>query len=222
MSGEWVIECHSCSCELTGFTNEQEAWKRWSQRSLSYETAEAAVPAKDIALSLRELADKLPTQPVHLGLLQQALRGGAAEIEQLCSRAQPHETPSRGLSSDSGMLVCYTPCKAHMGLPFTLRVGYAPPPKSICPVCHPPDVAGPNIRHEGGVPVCGWCGFAMIVEGPRQCCPQGIAWDRDSTYLLQQEPEGRLPQMIAQRREQLRVEAEQQEKASDSGEGSDG
>jgi len=42
--------------------------------------------SKDVALSLREMADKLPKQPVHLGLLQQALRGGAADIEQL--RAQ--------------------------------------------------------------------------------------------------------------------------------------
>jgi len=35
MSGEWVIECHSCSCELTGFASEQEAWQRWNVRGNS-------------------------------------------------------------------------------------------------------------------------------------------------------------------------------------------
>lgn len=50
------------------------------------------IPSKDVALRLRELADDLPTKPVHLGLLQQALRGGAAEIEQLRARVTPSET----------------------------------------------------------------------------------------------------------------------------------
>lgn len=42
---------------------------------------------------------------------------------------------------------------------------------------------GANIRHEGGVPVCGWCGFAMITNEPRQCCSQGRAYDAASTFL---------------------------------------
>lgn len=32
LSGEWVIECHDCSCELTGFSSEQDAWKCWNDR----------------------------------------------------------------------------------------------------------------------------------------------------------------------------------------------
>ena len=30
----WVIECHSCSCELTGFATEQDAWERWNKRAV--------------------------------------------------------------------------------------------------------------------------------------------------------------------------------------------
>lgn len=30
------------------------------------------------------------------------------------------------------------PCAKHQGLPFTMSVGYAPPPKSVCPICEPP------------------------------------------------------------------------------------
>jgi len=29
---EWVIECHDCSCELTGFASSQDAWKAWNGR----------------------------------------------------------------------------------------------------------------------------------------------------------------------------------------------
>lgn len=43
---------------------------------------------------------------------------------------------------------------------------------------------GANIRHEGAIPVCGWCGFALIVEGPRQCCKEGAEYDRASTYRV--------------------------------------
>lgn len=31
-SGEWVIECHTCSCELTGFASQTDAWTRWNTR----------------------------------------------------------------------------------------------------------------------------------------------------------------------------------------------
>lgn len=31
---EWVIECHGCSCELTGFETEQDAWERWNRRAV--------------------------------------------------------------------------------------------------------------------------------------------------------------------------------------------
>lgn len=41
---------------------------------------------------------------------------------------------------------------------------------------------GANIRHEGGVPVCGWCGFALITNQPRKCCEQGAEYDKSSTY----------------------------------------
>jgi hypothetical protein len=36
---------------------------------------------------------------------------------------------------------------------------------------------GPNIRYEGAVAVCGWCGFALIVAGPRECCEKGREFD---------------------------------------------
>lgn len=42
----------------------------------------------DIAARLRALADDLPKKPVHLGLLQQALCGGAAEVERLRAEAE--------------------------------------------------------------------------------------------------------------------------------------
>lgn len=49
---------------------------------------------------------------------------------------------------------------------------------------------GANIRHDGAIPICGWCGFALIVGGPRGCCEQGRAYDSASTYaLLPTEPE---------------------------------
>jgi hypothetical protein len=32
-AGEWVIECHSCPCELTGFATQADAWKAWDQRA---------------------------------------------------------------------------------------------------------------------------------------------------------------------------------------------
>lgn len=32
----------------------------------------------------------------------------------------------------------YFPCTQHMGLPFTMTVGFAPPTKSVCPICEPP------------------------------------------------------------------------------------
>lgn len=53
--------------------------------------------SKDVALSLREMADKLPKQPVHLGLLQQALRGGAADIEQLRAQVERLTVENRTL-----------------------------------------------------------------------------------------------------------------------------
>lgn len=50
---------------------------------------------------------------------------------------------------------------------------------------------GANIRHEGGIPICGWCGFALIVGGPRQCCKEGANYDKDSTYS--RPPQGEKP-----------------------------
>jgi hypothetical protein len=44
------------------------------------------------------------------------------------------------------------------------------------------DAPNPGIRHENGIAVCAWCGFAMVSNEPRQCCPKGIAYDKDSTY----------------------------------------
>lgn len=36
----WVIECHSCPCELSFFTSETEAWAAWNKRP-SHETLSA-------------------------------------------------------------------------------------------------------------------------------------------------------------------------------------
>ena len=44
------------------------------------------------------------------------------------------------------------------------------------------ETPGPNFRHEGGLLLCGWCGFVILVSGPRQCCERGKAWDANSTY----------------------------------------
>lgn len=38
----------------------------------------------------------------------------------------------------------------------------------------------PNICHQGGIAICGFCGFALIVAGPRECCDQGRAEDHPS------------------------------------------
>jgi hypothetical protein len=54
-----------------------------------------------------------------------------------------------------------------------------------CPDCASENL-GANIRHEGGVPICGWCGFALIVNTPRKCCSQGAAYDSASTYAVPQ------------------------------------
>ena len=35
LSGEWVIECHGCPCELTGFDSETAAWRRWNMREVA-------------------------------------------------------------------------------------------------------------------------------------------------------------------------------------------
>lgn len=35
-----------------------------------------------------------------------------------------------------------------------------------------------NIRRiTGGPDTCGYCGFALVVAGPRQCCPEGSKAD---------------------------------------------
>jgi hypothetical protein len=35
-------------------------------------------------------------------------------------------------------MVCYSPCDKHRGLSFTMTIGYAPPIKTVCPICEPP------------------------------------------------------------------------------------
>lgn len=45
-----------------------------------------------------------------------------------------------------------------------------------------PPSAGANIRVEHGVAVCGYCGFALITNLPRDCCAHGRAYDAASTY----------------------------------------
>lgn len=52
-SGEWVIECHGCSCELTGFDSQQEAWDSWNIRPSAPETSEAPTIKDEILESFR-------------------------------------------------------------------------------------------------------------------------------------------------------------------------
>jgi hypothetical protein len=37
-----------------------------------------------------------------------------------------------------------------------------------------------NIRRIGGGTACGFCGFALVVDGPRQCCKQGSQADGEA------------------------------------------
>ena len=53
----------------------------------------------------------------------------AEEIERL------REENRRLLTGDR---VVYFPCKEHMGMPFTMTVGFAPPTMCKCPICEPP------------------------------------------------------------------------------------
>ena len=55
LSGEWVIECHGCSCELTGFGSETEAWARWNKRP-AVETSERT-PARNMPQAQGKGAD---------------------------------------------------------------------------------------------------------------------------------------------------------------------
>lgn len=50
---------------------------------------------------------------------------------------------------------------------------------------------GANIRHDGGIAICGWCGFALITNEPRQCCPQGQAYDAASTFRASEKASGK-------------------------------
>lgn len=40
------------------------------------------------------------------------------------------------------------------------------------------DLKARGLAREGGVLICDYCGFAIIVEGPRECCPKGITHDQ--------------------------------------------
>lgn len=73
-SGQWVIECGSCSCELTGFASQQDAWACWNKRPapetpqptskelallLCRAAGWLAVPEGESAKSTRELIERL-------------------------------------------------------------------------------------------------------------------------------------------------------------------
>lgn len=65
-SGEWVIECHSCSCELTGFASEQDAWKTWNGRwnPTPVETNDHTEEiVREFMLQLEELPEPDQAQP---------------------------------------------------------------------------------------------------------------------------------------------------------------
>jgi len=60
-SGEWVIECHSCPCELTGFATETEAWTRWNKRAELPESLRDPIKSMERG---RELLDSWGPTPV--------------------------------------------------------------------------------------------------------------------------------------------------------------
>lgn len=96
-SGQWVIECGSCSCELTGFASQQDAWACWNKRPAPETPQPAskelalllcraagwlAVPEGESAKSTRELIERLVAAvkahayetPVQPGELEQLRR----------------------------------------------------------------------------------------------------------------------------------------------------
>lgn len=70
----------------------------------------------------------------------------ATPIETPVHRKWPGEPPHCP-SCDCGIdktgvrpTICYYPCAAHLGIPWTMTVGWSPPIKSVCPICEPPTV----------------------------------------------------------------------------------
>ena len=45
----------------------------------------------------------------------------------------------------TGPVVVYSPCKKHIGTPWTMtaRCRTTAPSKFVCPICHPPEQGGP-------------------------------------------------------------------------------
>lgn len=70
-------------------------------------------------------------------------------------------------------LVCYYPCAQHLGVPWTMTVGWSPLIKSVCPICHPPsraETSAPRAGHiyspREGTEACFICGFHKREHAP--------------------------------------------------------
>lgn len=57
-----MIECHNCSCELTGFASELDAWVKWDTRS-GHETT--GYPGDSVSRVLAEMTEAAQAARAH-------------------------------------------------------------------------------------------------------------------------------------------------------------